>query len=186
MAARIIDLVEEHIDLIDQLGQVLLDAFARFSPGWLATLEDAVGEVSESLEAGRRSRILVNEDQDVIGWIAAFEDDNMWEIHPIVVAPDYQRRGYGRMLVDDMMSLAREGGASAVWAGTGDETGATSLSQEDLYADPLGAMARLTAEPGHPVHFWRKLGFTLVGVLPDEEGRDMPGIHFAKRIRASA
>lgn len=183
MYVRILDLCEDDVDLIDQLGHILLEGFARFSPGWLASLEDAMDEIFESFEAGRHSRILVNEEQDVLGWIGAFEDLHMWEIHPIVVAPEHRRKGYGAMLVNDIEVLADKAGATGIWAGTGDETGATSLSGKDIYADPLAAMADLTAEPGHPIHFWQKIGFTLVGVLPDEEGKGKPGIHFARRIR---
>ena len=182
MVERIVDLTEEDVDIIDQLAQILLTGFAEFSPGWLVDVDDAVEEISESLEAGRRSRVLLNGSDDVLGWIAAFEDDHCWEIHPLVVAQDHQRKGYGAMLVEDMAGLAREAGAVSIWAGTGDETGATSLWDANLYDEPLLAMANLTAAPGHPVHFWRKMNFTLVGILPDEEGLGRPGIHFARRI----
>lgn len=183
MNARIVDLEENDADRIDQLAHVLLESFARFSPDWLPTLEDAIEEVTESFEPGRLSRVLVNEADDVLGWIGAFEDEHAWEIHPIVVAPDQRRHGFGAMLVADILALARDAGASVVWAGTSDETGATSLSSADLYSDPLGAMAGLTAAPDHPVHFWRAQGFTLVGVLPDNEGRGKPGIQFAKAVK---
>ena len=182
MNARIVDLEEHDADRIDQLAHILLESFTRFSPDWLPTLEDAIDEVTESFEPGRLSRVLVNDADDVLGWIGAFEDEHAWEIHPIVVAPDQRRHGFGAMLVADILGLARDAGASVVWAGTSDETGATSLSSADLYRDPLGAMAGLTAEPDHPVHFWRAQGFTLVGVLPDNEGPGKPGLHFAKAL----
>lgn len=179
---RVTDLTEADIDLIDQVAHILLECFAEFSPGWLATLEDAVDEVFESFEPGRRSRVLINDAEDVLGWVGAFEDEHCWEIHPIAVALEHQRQGHGTGLVEDIAALAREAGAVALWAGTGDETGATSLFGRDLYADPLAAMTNLTAAARHPVNFWRKVGFTLVGVLPDEEGLGKPGIHFARRI----
>lgn len=181
MNVKIEDL-DNDADLVDQLAQILLECFAPFSPTWLQTLEDAIDEIVASFEPGRRSRVLLNDERDVLGWIGAFDDKDCWEIHPIVVARDHQRRGYGAMLVADIAALARQAGAVSLWAGTSDETAATSLSGVDLYADPLPAMRNLTAQRGHPIHFWRKVGFTLVGVRPDEEGLGKPGIHFAKRI----
>jgi len=183
LSIHIKDLHETNADLIDQLAHILMDCFFDFSPDWLPTLEDAVEEIHESFEPGRRSRILVNDRDDVLGWIGAFEDDNCWEIHPIVMARDAQRKGYGEMLIDDITRLAIEGGAVALWAGTSDETRATSLSEVDLYEDPFTAMKDMTAHKDHPVHFWKKIGFTLIGVMPDEEGLGKPGIHFAKRIK---
>lgn len=117
-----------------------------------------------------------------IGWIGAIEDDDVWEIQPIAVAPAMQRSGLGRALVADIEWLARSAGAVAVWAGTSDETHATNLSSVDLYADPVTAMANFSAVEGHPARFWQKAGFTLVGVRPDEEGLGQPGIHFARRL----
>jgi len=182
VTVEIRDLDESDADLIDQLAHVLVDGFAAHAPEWLPTLEDAIEEIHESFEPGRRSRVLINTEQDVLGWIGAFEDEHCWEIHPIVVAVDHQRQGYGAMLVDNIAQLAREAGAVSLWAGTSDETNATSLSSADLYADPLAAMKNMTANENHAVNFWRKAGFTLVGVIPDGEGLGKPGIHFAKRI----
>ena len=84
---------------MDQLAHILLESFARFSPDWLPTLDDAIEEVIESFEPGRRSRILLNDADDVLGWIGAFEDEHAWEIHPVVVAPDRRRQGFGAMPV---------------------------------------------------------------------------------------
>ncbi len=182
MSIYIKDLNDTDVDLIDQLANILFDCFFDYSPDWLPTLEDAIEVVQESFDPGRRSRILVDEQNDVLGWIGAFEDDNCWEIHPIVVAREHQRKGYGELLINDIAAIARASGAVALWAGTSDEVNATSLSGADLYNDPFTAIKNLTAEKNHPVNFWRKAGFTLVGVIPDEEGLNKPGIHFAKRI----
>lgn len=86
------------------------------------------------------------------------------------------------MLVDDIANLARLGGAVAVWAGTSDETGSTSFSHADLYRSPTAEMVDFRVPRDHPVNFWLAIGFTLVGVLPDEEGLAKPGLHFARRI----
>lgn len=151
MALQIRDLDEEAVDLIDQIAHILVEAFARFSPTWLPTLDDAFSEVEESFEPGRRSRVLVNEHDEVLGWVSAFEDEHCWEIHPLVVNPANQHEGLGTRLVDDICALARESGAVSAWLGTSDETGDTSLTGQDLYADPLTPLQTLTANPGRPI-----------------------------------
>lgn len=66
--------------------------------------------------------------------------------------------------------------------GTSDSTGATSLSGVDLYADPIGALAALDVRRPHAVQFWRRVGYQVVGVVPDAEGPGEPSISLARRI----
>ncbi len=86
------------------------------------------------------------------------------------------------MLVDDMVALAKEGGAAAIWAGTGDETNSTSFSKFDLYRETSIALENIEAPDDHAVNFWRAIGFAVVGVMPDDGGLGKPAIYFAKRI----
>jgi aminoglycoside 6'-N-acetyltransferase I len=86
------------------------------------------------------------------------------------------------MLVEDISELARAGGAVSVWAGAGDESQSTSFSSANLYRSPTAAMVDFDVPDDHPINFWLGVGFTLVGVRPDEEGLGKPGIHFARRI----
>ena len=182
MSNTIVNLTHSHLDLIEQISHMLFECFQEFAPDWLPTLNDCREEILESLEPQRVSRVLVDEKQNVLGWVGAIPHVNVWEIHPIAVSPTVQRKGYGELLVNDIAELAKSGGAVAIWAGTSDETNATSLSRADLYKDPFGALQNITAKPNHPIHFWQKAGFTLVGIMPDEEGFGKPGIHFARRI----
>ena len=62
----------------------------------------------------------------------------------------------------------------------------TTLGGIDLYADPLGALARLdVVDPvaGHAFRFWQRVGYTVVGVIPDAEGVGAPSIHLAKSLK---
>lgn len=52
----------------------------------------------------------------------------------------------------------------------------------DLYQDAAKAMSNFEVSARHPINFWLKMGFSLVGVMPDEEGLGKPGITFAKRV----
>ena len=178
----IVDLSPQDTDLIKQIVKLLEQCFTPFSPDWLPTDKDRLEEIHESFEAGRRSRVLLNSGNEVLGWIGAIEDENLWEIHPIAVGAQHRRQGFAMMLINDVMALARASCAVAIWAGTSDETLSTNLSRADLYSDPFGAIQSLTVAENHSLNFWRNSGFTLVGVMPDEEGLNKPGIHFAKRL----
>jgi aminoglycoside 6'-N-acetyltransferase I len=52
----------------------------------------------------------------------------------------------------------------------------------DLYENPLGALANIRSKRKHAYEFWLKIGFSIVGVMPDAEGRGKPAILLAKRI----
>jgi len=166
---------------IDDISGFLYTCFRKYSPEWLPNLEASREEVKESFQQNRRSRVLLKGGK-VIGWISAFTDKHCWEIHPIAVLPEEHRKGYGKLLVEDISTLAKESGAVSIWAGTGDETNSTSLSNLDLYQCMTKAIENFNAPTDHAANFWLDIGFTLVGVLPDEEGLGKPGLHFARRL----
>ena len=77
--------------------------------------------------------------------------------------------------------IAAEAGALTMVLGTRDTTAATSLANVDLYDDLLGRLARI--EPhDHAVAFWLRVGYRIVGVVPDAEGPGMPSITLARRL----
>jgi aminoglycoside 6'-N-acetyltransferase I len=182
MKYQIIDLHEEDTARVEQIAWFLYSCFQTNAPAWLPDLESSRREVAKSFQPEKRSRVLIDKDGMALAWVGAITDENLWEIHPIAVAPDQQGNGMGMALVSDIVELAKNSGAVAVWAGTSDETGVTSFSKIDLYKYPASALENISAPRDHPVSFWSKTGFSLVGVLPDEEGLGKPGIHFAMRL----
>jgi aminoglycoside 6'-N-acetyltransferase I len=107
----------------------------------------------------------------------------VWELHPLVVRHDLQRRGIGRALVTDLEARVRERGAITLWLGSDDETGMTTLAGVDLYPDVLAHLARIENLRGHPYEFYQRLGFSIVGAMPDANGFGKPDIYMAKRCR---
>lgn len=172
-------------ETIVQVARVLVDAFREQSPNAYPTLDDALVEVQDSLATGRTSLVLVDATGQVIGWVAGEcgYDGHAWELHPLAVRPDRQGEGWGRRLVLALEDVARAAGATTLWLGTDDETGLTSLGGVDLYPDPLAHLARLE-DRGHPVGFYRRLGYAVVGVLPDANGPGKPDIWMSKRLTA--
>jgi aminoglycoside 6'-N-acetyltransferase I len=186
MALRIIDLTADRSDLVDAAAGLLHSAFEGRSPSW-PDIESARQEVVESLSDGRISRVAIDEGGTVVGWIGSMPSygGNVWEIHPLVVAAALRRRGVGRALVRDLERIVRQKGAVTLWAGSDDEHYETSLSGVDLYADVPGAIRGVRNLKGHPYEFYLRLGFTIVGVMPDANGAGKPDIFLAKRVQSS-
>ena len=180
---RIVDLGSEPESSLRYVARLLVDGFRGRSPAW-PDEESALREVRESLEPDRVSRVALDESGEVVGWVGGIShyDGHAWELHPFVVAPDRQRRGIGRLLVADLEEQVRVRGATTLWLGTDDEAGETSLAGVDLYPDVCGHIARIQNLRGHPYGLYQKVGFAIVGVIPDANGFGKPDIFMAKRV----
>jgi aminoglycoside 6'-N-acetyltransferase I len=183
MIPEIIDLTAERSDLREQAAKLLYASFADLTPAW-PDMQAAREEVSESLTEGRISRVMLGASGEVIGWVGAqpHYDGHVWELHPLVVAASHRKRGYGRALVENIEGAVSERGALTLWVGSDDEINATSLSGVDLYDDIPGAIRNVKNLKGHPYEFYTRLGFRIVGVMPDANGRGKPDIFLAKRV----
>ncbi len=180
---RIVDLRPDDEAAIRQVAEILTDQIPQ---GW-PTLEEALAEVRESFEPGRVSRVALDDDGAVLGWIGAIPTySHAWELHPLVVRGDRQRRGIGSALVADLERLLRERGCLTLYLGSDDETAQTSAASVDLFPDVLGHAARLRVVGSHPLDFYRRLGFVVIGLLPDANGPGRPDIWLAKRLRPVA
>jgi aminoglycoside 6'-N-acetyltransferase I len=171
---------------IAEVCELLVRSFRELSPTWVPTIEAAHEKVIDALRPGMLSRALLIGGR-VVGWIGARHDyGSVWELHPIVIDQAMRGRGFGRALVHDIESLARREGALTLLLGTSDEMGRTTLADRDLFRDPIAALRNLRAMDAHPLGFWLRLGYTVVGVVPDAEGPGKPTIHLAKRVGGSA
>lgn len=183
---RIEQLTSDSTALLIAVADVLVDGFTGTGAEVWQTRDDALETVQESLDEDRISRVAVDDDGRVLGWISAVETygGHVWEIHPLVVRRDCQGRGVGRALVEDLEQQVRERGGMTVCLGTDDENGRTSIGGADLYPDPLDAARQIEDLGGHPFAFYRRLGYAVVGVLPDANGYGKPDILMAKRVGA--
>ena len=184
---RIVDLDPTNERLLHDVAMLLVDAFREHAPESWPDLEAGLETVRESLQPDRISRIaLADDDTTVLGWIGGISqyDGRVWELHPLAVAAAHQRQGIGRALVADLEAQVRERGGVTLWAGSDDEDNRTSLGGKDLYDDIPGHIASISNLRGHPYEFYQRLGFTIVGVMPDANGFGKPDIFLAKRIAA--
>ena len=167
-----------------QAANLLVIGFTEHWPDAWPDLQAAAQEVEESLEGGRISRIALDQEGQVIGWIGGMRQygGSAWELHPLVVHPDCQGIGIGTVLVKDFEEQVRKAGATTIWLGTDDEDGMTSIGEQDLYPNVLAKVAAIRNLRGHPFEFYLRLGYSLVGVIPDANGPGKPDILMAKRV----
>jgi aminoglycoside 6'-N-acetyltransferase I len=182
---RIIDLSPEDERSLHQAAALLVEGFRVHWPSAWPDMDAALAEVREALEPGKICRVALDGAGLVLGWIGGIPSygGNVWELHPLVVRPDHQRRGIGRTLVADLEAQVRERGGLTLWLGSDDEDDMTSLSGVDLYDDLPGQLARIRNLKGHPYEFYLKCGFIVAGVVPDANGPGKPDILMAKQVR---
>lgn len=181
-STALVDLGSLDADAREQLARLTLAAAREHSPGWLPDLDAARRQVADALAPGKVGRVALD-GGDPVGWIAAGHTwECVWELHPLIVAIEHQRRGHGRRLVREIERIAAAAGARTMTLGTSDMTGATSLGGVDLYDDTFARLATVEAHRPHPVEFWRRIGYQIVGVVPDAEGPGKPSITLARRL----
>ena len=181
---RILELMDDDEKILQQAAALLVIGFKENWPNAWPTMDSAIKEVKNSFGEDRVNRIAVNEKGFILGWIGAVKTyrGNVWAIHPLIVRPDQQKQGIGRALIYDIENIVRELGGHTLWAGSDDENSMTSLSNTDLYTNLPEKIANIQNLKEHPYEFYQKMGFTIVGVLPDANGIGKPDIFLAKRI----
>jgi aminoglycoside 6'-N-acetyltransferase I len=180
----IVDLADQPPAAREAAAQLLVDGFRAHWPNAWPDLQSGREEVDEALEPEKICRAAVDESGQLLGWIGGISgyDGNVWELHPLVVAPAEQGKGIGRALVADLEARVAERGGLTLWLGTDDEDDMTSLAGTDLYDNLPARLGNVENRKGHPFTFYQKCGFVIAGVVPDANGRGKPDILMAKRI----
>lgn len=140
-------------------------------------------EVVRFLEEERIALVALEGDR-VVGFVGAIPQYGRtgFELHPLMVAKDFQSRGMGTALVKALEKEVRDTGGLLLYLGCDDEFHQTSLSDTDLFVDTFGKIERIENLSMHPFSFYQKVGFTIVGVIPDANGVGKPDIIMAKRV----
>ncbi|MCP4416877.1 MAG: GNAT family N-acetyltransferase, partial [Chloroflexi bacterium] len=107
---------------------------------------------------------------------------SVWEMHPLIVHPNYQGRRIGRALVANLEIEVKKRGGNTIFLGADDENGSTSLANKNLYPNVWEHVANIKNLNQHPYEFYQKQGYVIVGVIPDANGLGKPDIIMAKRI----
>ena len=175
----IVDLGPGRPELLEQAAALLV---ARMPEGW-PTLEDARAHLREMLDPARIVRGYLRGRQ-LLGWIGGLEyyAGHVWELHPLVVHADHERQGIGRALVRDLEQRVRDLGIHSMFVGSDDELGQTNLASVDLYPNVIERLANLKNLRDHPIAFYQRLGYSVIGVMPDANGFGRPDIMLARRL----
>lgn len=183
---NIISLEKENQKLIKQAAQLLVDAFhEHWREAW-TTVEDGLQEIHEILEEERHIlRAAIDHENNLLGFIGGLAqyDGNVWELHPLAVQPKLQKQGIGKILVEDFENQVRERGGLTIILGTDDEDNMTSLSNVNLYENLFDKIKNIQNFKNHPYQFYQKLGYDIIGVIPDANGIGKPDILMAKRVQ---
>ena len=183
---KLITLDPNDKNMLRQCAEILNEGFKEIWPDICPDLPAAAGEVQRSLTPGKISRAAVERNGLVLGWIGAVPDfdGHAWCLYPLAVRADRRLRGVGRALVRDLEEQVRSAGATTIFLGTDDTLGMTSLGGRDLYPNVLEHAANIQNLARHPYEFYQKLGYAIVGVIPDANGFGKPDIYMAKRLSA--
>jgi aminoglycoside 6'-N-acetyltransferase I len=181
---QIVDLRPDNMSAISQVAALLVEGFATNWPEAWPNLTSALEEVRESFETDRISRIALDEDGTVYGWIGGIRqyDGHIWELHPLVVRVNQQRKGIGRALVADFEECVKERGGLTITLGTDDVSQQTTLSGITLFPNVWEHVAQIRNLKHHPYEFYQKQGYVIVGVMPDANGPGKPDILMAKSV----
>jgi aminoglycoside 6'-N-acetyltransferase I len=181
---KIITLTKEDGHLMQQAAQLLVDAFVEHWPEAWPSLDAALKEVHEMLEADRICRAAIDEDGKLIGVIGGISqyDGHVWELHPLAVQPNMQGGGIGKILVEDLEEQVRSRGGLTISLGSDDEDDMTSLSNVDLYEDLWDKIKNVRNLKRHPFEFYQKMGYVITGIVPDANGPGKPDIIMSKRV----
>lgn len=185
MAIQIVNITLDNPAQREQMALTLTAAFAENYPTSWATYEEAIAEVNDFLNPAYICLVAVDETNTVLGWIGGLSmyEGNVWELHPLAVHPQHQGRGAGRLLVEALEREVAARGGLTIYLGTDDESGSTSLSNTNLYDDLWEKITHIRNLKNHPFSFYEKLGFKIVGVVPDANGIGKPDVMMAKRIQ---
>ncbi|NLM10007.1 MAG: GNAT family N-acetyltransferase [Clostridiaceae bacterium] len=177
---EIINMIQLNEHQIIQAAQILTDSIPI---GW-PTLQDALDEIKKLL-IPENTLLAAVENDIVLGWggILPEYNGNVFEIHPLAVRSDRRKQGIGRAIVAALENEARKLGGLTIHVGADDERGdgETSFANVDLFDDLPGKIKSFS--PGtHQSGFYLKLGYKIIGVMPDANGIGKPDIFLGKRL----
>lgn len=143
----------------------------------------AFKEMNDILDEDRIT-VMAVENNHLIGFVGAIPQYGVtgWELHPLVVNEAYRNKGIGSQLVYTLEEEVAKRGGIVMYLGTDDEFGKTTLFGTDLFDDLFEKIKIIKNIENHPYEFYQKIGYQIVGVIPDANGIGKPDIWMAKRL----
>lgn len=167
----------ENIVLRDQLADLL-----RLT--WPDEYGTELMKEVEQLMAPERIAVSAIEGEELVGFVGAIPQYGKtgWELHPLVVASTHRKQQIGTRLVSYLEKEVASYGGLVIYLGTYDVEGQTNLVETDLFEDTFAKLQEIKNINHHPYTFYEKLGYQIIGVIPDANGWNQPDIWLAKRV----
>ncbi|HCF9872913.1 TPA: AAC(6')-Ia family aminoglycoside 6'-N-acetyltransferase [Pseudomonas aeruginosa] len=175
--------IGESNEYIILAARILTKSFLDIGNNSWPDMKSATKEVEECIEKPNIC-LGIHENEKLLGWIGLRPMYKLtWELHPLVISTQYQNKGSGRLLINELEKKAKQIGIIGIVLGTDDEYFKTSLSAVDLYGENiLDEIRTIKNIKNHPYEFYQKCGYSIVGVIPDANGKRKPDIWMWKKI----
>ncbi|MGH7022754.1 MAG: GNAT family N-acetyltransferase [Caulobacteraceae bacterium] len=177
----IVDFAKLNRKQLADAARILREALP--SPDAYKAPGEAEAEVAKLSERADRFGLAALTGGKLVGWVGAIRAySHSLELHPMAVDPPRQRTGVGAALIEALAKKARAEGFVAIHLGADDDFGGTNLFGQQVFGDVIAKAGEITADERHPLNFYRRCGFEIVGLIPDANGPGKPDILMAKRI----
>ena len=109
-------------------------------------------------------------ENDILMWLVGAIPQygiTAWELHPLAVSKKWQGQGIGTKLCTALENELKNCGCCTIYLGS-----------DDLYSK----IKNIRNLERHPYEFYQKIGYQIVGVIPDANGLGKPDIWLAKSL----
>jgi len=180
---RIVDLSTEDDCVVEQVATLLLEGVAVHSSNPWSDVTSALDEVGESFDANHISRVAFDDGDTMLGWTAGYSTYNgyIWQLYPLVLATHSFNLDIGHLLIQDFEEQVRTRGGLSILLSIDVEPAliAPSILCENNLWQHMTALQRLD---NHRIEFFRQLGFTIVGVIPNAHGQGKPDVLLERSV----
>lgn len=179
---RIVDLCNEDDGVVEQVATLLMGGvFAHQSHTW-TDKTTALDEIGESFEANHISRVGFDDSGKLLGWAAGYSIYNgyIWQVYPLALTAF--NLDIGHRLLQDFEEQVRAHGGLGILLSIDVELTLPTLHEKDLSTDPWQHIISLQHLDNHRIEFFRQLGFAIVGIIPNAQGRGKPNILLERSV----
>lgn len=165
---------------LNQAATILSDSLPL---GW-STPTLAFTDITKLLTP--KNTLLAFLDNDIVigfGGITPIYNGNVFELHPLAIKSTHRKIGIGTKIVHALESAAKSQGGLTIWLGADDDLTPTETSFGDtnLFINFPKQLSEFTPN-FHQTAFYLKLGYTIMGALPNANGKGKPDIFLAKSL----
>lgn len=176
--------ISESNEYIFQAAKILMNTFKELGSDSWNDMKSSIETVEECIEEPNICIGICDSKNNLCGWIGLRPMyEKTWEMHPLVVKTEFQRKGIGTKLLSEIEKKAKQEGIIGIALGTDDENGRTSLSSVEIdQSNIFREIENIKNIKNHPFEFYKKCGYLIVGIIPNANGEKKPDIWMWKKI----